>query len=75
MHPEFYWDVLRKLCKIVGSDHFYGRLMKCIKRYVRRGYDPDILRCTASMVIDLSTLSHLVFPFDCATTRQPQGTQ
>ena len=74
-HPEFYGDVIYRLRKMVGSDSFRDRFVKCIRRFVRKGYLRDILYRTACMVIDPLTVNHYAFLFDCAMTDPPHGTQ
>ena len=74
-HPEFYGDVIYRLRKMVGSDNFSDRFIKCIRKFVRKDYLCDILYRTACLVIDPYTVNHFAFLFGCTMTNQPNGTQ
>ena len=69
-YPYFYGDVIYKLRKIVGNVHFDSLFPKRIKKFVRDGYDPVILRRTACLVVDFSNVNRHTSLFDCATTRK-----
>ena len=73
-HPEFYGDVVYKLRKVVGSDHFSDRFCKCIRGFVRKGYLHNTLYNTACLVVDPFTVSRFAFLFNCTTTNQLHGT-
>ena len=73
-HPEFYGDVIYRLRKLIGSDNFADRFTKCIRKFVGKGYNKQILHRTACMVVDQSTVNHYACLFDCATTDPPHGT-
>ena len=67
-HPEFYGDVIYKLRKIIGHDHFLTLFPKRIKHFLKKGYDPKVLQRTACLVVDPSTVGHHAFLFNCTTT-------
>ena len=67
-HPKFYGDVVYKLRKILGHEHFEHLLVKRIKKFLKRGYDPIILQRTSRLVVDHSTIDSHAFLFSCATT-------
>ena len=73
--PEFYGDVVYRLRKLTGSDNFSDRFTKCIRRFVRKGYDKHILYRTACVVVDPLTVNRFAFLFACAMTDPPNGTQ
>ena len=68
--PDFYGDVIYKLRKILGHNHFNTLFVKTIRKFIRRGYDRVILQRTACLVVDPSTVGHHAFLFNCATTGQ-----
>ena len=70
-HPVFYGDVLYKLRKIRNHQYFKDLFPKRIKKFIKCGYDPEVLQRTACMVIFPSTVDHYASLFDCATTRNP----
>jgi hypothetical protein len=73
-HPEFYGDVVYKLRKVVGSDNFSDRFIKCIRGFVRKNYLHNILYRTACLVVDPFTVNRFAFLFNCTMTNQPHGT-
>ena len=67
-HPEYYGDVIYKLRKIRGHIHFRDLFTKRIKSFLKKGYDPSILRRTACLVIDPSTVVSHASLFACTMT-------
>lgn len=67
-HPEYYGDVIYKLKKIRGHIHFQDLFIKRIKTFLKKGYDPGILRRTACLVIDPSTVATHASLFACTMT-------
>ena len=67
-HPDFYGDVIYKLRKIIGKPHFTYLFIKRIKRFLKRNYDRKILKRTARLVVDPSTVDQHASLFDCAMT-------
>ena len=63
--PVFYGDVVYKLRKILGHGNFPNVFGKIIKRFIKRGYDPTILRHTACLVFNPFTVGHYASLFDC----------
>ena len=49
--PEFYGDLVYKLRKIVGKNDFPYHFKKIIVRYKKIGYNIDVLRQTACLVV------------------------
>ena len=62
-NPVFYGDVIYKLRKIMGHGNFSYAFSKIIKRYIKRGYDPNILKHTACLVFNPFTVGHFAFLF------------
>ena len=67
--PQFYGDVVYKLRKINGSVDFSIHLQNLVKRYVKRGYDPLVLRRTACLVVDPFTVNNHASLFSCTVIR------
>ena len=63
--PVFYGDVIYKLRKILGHGNFSFMFTKIIKRFIKRGYDPIVLRHTACLVFSPFTVGRYAFLFDC----------
>ena len=69
MQPDFYGDVIYKLRKILGHNHFDTFFVKRIKYFIKRGYDHAILQRTAGLVVDPFTVGHYDFLFyNCTMT-------
>ena len=54
--PEFYGDLVYRIRKILGKSHFSEQFRKLINRYKRIGYNPYVMRQTACLVIDPTSL-------------------
>lgn len=67
-HPDFYGDVIYRLRKIKGHIHFDTLFVKRIKHFVKRGYDPVVLKHTACMIIDPFVVGSYAALFDCTMT-------
>ena len=50
--PEFYGDVVYKFRKIIGKNDFPYHFKKIIVRYKKIGYNIDVLRQTACLVVN-----------------------
>jgi hypothetical protein len=74
-HPDFYGDVIYKLRKIIGHNHFQTLFPKRIKHFIKKGYDVKILQrtaCilqrTACLVVDPFTVGNHASLFNCTMT-------
>jgi hypothetical protein len=47
----------------MGHGNFSADFTKIIKRFIKRGYDPTILRHTACLVFNPFTVGHYAFLF------------
>ena len=56
LEPAFYGDLVYKFKRIVGKPSFGDQFKKIIKRYKRLGYNMDILRQFAYLVVNLITV-------------------
>ena len=54
--PIFYGDLVYKFKRIVGKPNFSDRFKKVVKRYIRAGYNLDIMRQSACLVLNPITV-------------------
>ena len=71
--PTFYGDLVYKFKRIVGKSNFSVQFKKIIKRYIRVGYNLDIMRQSAFLVLNLITVYSYGFLFNCTTVGQASG--
>ena len=67
--PIFYGDLVYKFKRIVGKPNFGDQFEKIVKRYIRVGYNFDIMRQSACLV--LNPVYGYGFLFNCTTVGQP----
>ena len=63
--PEFYCDLVYKFKKIMGRTDFSDQFRKIIIRHKRIGYDVNVMRQSACLVINPITVDSLAAPFNC----------
>ena len=63
--PDFYGDLVYKLKKIVGSDHFSAQFIKINSHYEKTGYNNKILQQTACLVVNPITVGNFAILFNC----------
>ena len=63
--PEFYGDLVYKFKKIVGRADFSDQFRKIIVRYMRIGYNINIMRQSACLVFNPITVNNFASLFDC----------
>ena len=51
LQPEFYGDLVCKFRKIIGKNDFPNHFKKIIVRYKKIGYNIDVLRQIACLVV------------------------
>ena len=68
--PIFYGDLVYKFKRIVGKPNFSDRFKKIVKRYIRVGYNLDIMRQSACLVLNPITVYSYSFLFNCTTVGQ-----
>ena len=68
--PIFYGDLVYKLKRIVGKSSFSDQFRKIVKRYIRVGYNLDIMRQSAFLVLNPITINSYCFLFNCTTIGQ-----
>ena len=65
--PIFYGDLVYKFKRIVGKPNFSDQFKKIVKRYIRVGYNLDIMRQSACLVVNPITVYSYGFLFNCMT--------
>ena len=65
--PIFYGDLVYKFKQIVGKPNFSDQFKKIVKRYIRVGYNLDIMRQSACLVVNPITVYSYGFLFNCTT--------
>ena len=68
--PIFYGDLVYKFKRIVGKPNFSDQFKKIVKRYIRVGYNLDIMRQSACLVLNPITVNSYGFLFNCTTVGQ-----
>ena len=68
--PIFYGDLVYKFKRIVGKPNFSDQFKKIVKRYIRVGYNLDIMRQSACLVLNPITVYSYGFIFNCTTVGQ-----
>ena len=71
--PEFYGDLVYKFRKIIGKHHFLYHFKKTIVRYKKIGYNIDVLRQTACLVVNLIKVYSYADLFNRTTVGQASG--
>ena len=66
----FYGDLVYKFKRIVGKPNFSDQFQKIVKRYIRVGYNLDVMRQSACLVLNQITVCSYGFLFNCETVGQ-----
>ena len=72
--PIFYGDLVYKSKRIVGKPNFSDKLKKIVKRYIRVGYNLDIMPQSSCLVLNPITVYSYGFLFNCTTVGQASDT-
>ena len=65
-----YGDLVYKFKRIVGKPKLSDQFKKIVKRYIRVGYNLDIMRQSACLVLNLITVYSYGFLFNCTMVGQ-----
>ena len=68
--PIFYVDLVYKFKRIVGKTNFSDQFKKIVKRYIRVGYNLDIMRQSPCLVLNPITVYSYGFLFNYTTVGQ-----
>ena len=66
----FYGDLVYKFKRIGGNPYFSDQFKKIVKRCIRVGYNLDIMRQSACLVLNPITVYCYGFLFNCTTVGQ-----
>ena len=69
-YTYFYGDLVYKFKRIVGKPNLSDQFKKIVKRYIRVGYNLDIMRQSACLVLNPITVYSYGFLFNCTTVGQ-----
>ena len=65
--PEFYGDLVYKFRKIMGKNDLPYHFKKIIVRYKKIGYNIDVLRQTACLIVNPIKVKSFAYLFNCTT--------
>ena len=65
--PEFYGHLVYKFRKIIGKNDFPYHFKKLFVRYKKIGYNIDVLRQTACLVVNQIKVNSFAYLFNCTT--------
>ena len=65
--PEFYGDLVYKFRKIIGKNDFLYHFKKIIVRYKKIGYNINVLRQTACLVVNPIKVNSFAYLLYCMT--------
>ena len=68
--PTFYVDLAYKFKRIVGNPNFSDQFKKIIKRYIKVGYNLDVMRPSACLVLNPIMVYCYGFLFNYTTVGQ-----
>ena len=68
--PTFNGDLVFKFKRIVGKPNFSDQFKQIVKRYIRVGYNLDIMRQSACLVLNPITVHSYGFLFNCTRLGQ-----
>ena len=68
--PIFDGDLVYKFKRIVGKPNFRDQFKKIVKRYIRAGYNLNIMRQSAWLLLNPITVYSYGFLFNCTTVGQ-----
>ena len=69
--PDFYGDLMYKFRKIIGKYDVPYHFKKIIFRYKKIGYNIDVKRQTACLVVNPIKVNNFAYLFDCTTVGRP----
>ena len=64
---EFYGDLVHKFRKIIGKNVFPYHFKKMVVRYKKIGYNIDVLRQTACLIVNPIKVNSFAYFFNCTT--------
>ena len=67
LEPVFYGDLVYKCTQIMGKYYFIDQYNKIVKHYKRDGYNMDVMRQHACLVVNPVMVNSYGFLFNCMT--------
>ena len=71
--PECYGDLVYKFRKLIGKNDFTIHFKKIIVRSKKIGYNIDVLRQTACLIVNPIKVNNSAYLFDCTTVGRASG--
>ena len=71
--PDFYGNLVCALRRIVGSGGFSAQYVEIISHYREVGYNIDVLRRAACLVVDPVAFGDFAFLFGCGLVGRASG--
>ena len=68
--PVIYGELVYKLKRIVGKPNFIDQFKKIVKRYIKVGYNLDVMRQSVCLVLNPIMVYSYGFLFNCTTVGQ-----
>ena len=68
--PIFYGDLVYKFKRIVGKPNFSDQFKKIVRRFIKVGYNLDVMQQSACLVLNPITVYSYGFLFNCTTVEQ-----
>ena len=68
--PILYVDLVNKFKRIVGNPNSSDQFKKIVNRYIKVGYNLDVMQQSACLVLNPITVSSYGFLFNCTTVGQ-----
>ena len=65
--PEFYGVLVYKFRKIIGKNNFPCHFKKIVVRYKKIGYNINVMRQTACLVVNPIKVNSFAYLFNCTT--------
>ena len=65
--PQFYGDLVYKFRKIIGKNDFPHHFKKIVVRYKKIGYNINVMRQTACLVVNPIKVNSFAYLFNCTT--------
>ena len=73
--PEFYGNLVYKFRKIYSCNNFSNQFRKIVLRYIKIGYNIDVVQKTACMVVDPIKVNNFASLFACTPAGRASGPQ
>ena len=72
--PSFYGDLVNKIRRVKGEYNFLEKCKRTVRRLLHRGYNPEVIKRTLSMVLGPYTAQYRDILDRCTLTGCDDGT-